>query len=75
MCIQEEFIAICLERVILDDPIGVVNQELSRSRDKFLLSPFTLNNSQLSTITYLLLPASSSTFVLIAISLASRIHD
>ena len=40
--IQEEFIAICLVRVILDDPTGVVNQEVSCSRDKFLLLPFTL---------------------------------
>ena len=40
--IQEEFIAICLERVILEDPTGVVSQELSRSQDKFLLLPFTL---------------------------------
>ena len=40
--IQEEFIAICLERVILDNPTGVVNQELSCSQDKFLLLPFTL---------------------------------
>jgi hypothetical protein len=40
--IQEEFIAICLERVILDDPTGVVNQEISCSQEKFLLLPFTL---------------------------------
>jgi hypothetical protein len=40
--IQEEFLAICLERVIRDNPTGVVNQELSCSRDKFLLLPFTL---------------------------------
>jgi hypothetical protein len=42
MSIQEEFIAICLETVILDDPTGVVNQELSHSWDKFLLLPFTV---------------------------------
>jgi hypothetical protein len=40
--IQEEFIAICLERVTLDNPIGVVNQEISCSQDKFFLLPFTL---------------------------------
>ena len=40
--IQEEFIATCLERVIHEDPTGVVNQELSCSQDKFLLLPFTL---------------------------------
>ena len=40
--IQEEFIEICLEEVILGDPTGVVSQEVSCSQDKFLLLPFTL---------------------------------
>ena len=40
--IQEEFIAICLERVALEDPIGVVNQGFPPCQDKFLLSSFTL---------------------------------
>ena len=42
--IKEELIATCLERVTLEDPTGVVNQELSCSRDKFLLLPFTLKS-------------------------------
>ena len=40
--IQEEFIEICLEEVILGDPTGVVSQEVSCSRGKFLLLHFTL---------------------------------
>ena len=40
--IQEEFIAICLERVALEDPTGVVNQGFPRCQEKFLLLSFTL---------------------------------
>jgi hypothetical protein len=40
--LQEEFVAVCLERVVLEDPSRVVNQGFTHHQDKFLLLPFTL---------------------------------
>jgi hypothetical protein len=40
--IQEEFIVVCLARLVLEDSIGVINQKFSCCQDKYLFIPFTL---------------------------------
>jgi hypothetical protein len=39
---QEEFIAACSEKVVLQDPTGALYQEFTCCQHKFLLLPFTL---------------------------------
>ena len=55
--IQEEFVALCIERVVLEGPTGVVDQEFALVETRFFSYILLLNNtqlSQLSTTKYLL---------------------